>query len=153
VAAIVIDGHNVDDGALLAMPALELACLPAADSLTQTAKASAHFEAEAEKMAVPLGRLSFILLERDPARSLTDPPPRLCRNIASRTPLKAPLFREKEPAARWLVRRMRANVVVDTAAVLDAALAQQLTASAHPRVVLDPHGALVAVAVPVGAPP
>jgi hypothetical protein len=146
---IVIDGKNVDDGAFVDMPQLELACMPAADALTDANKARARFDKVAEKLNVPVGRVTFVLLERDPSRSITDPPPRLCWNIPSATALKAPLFREREVAARWLVRRIATNLVDDAGALVHASTEKKLDAIAAPRVIVDDKGALVAVALPV----
>ena len=146
---IVIDGKAVDDGAIVDVPAMELACLVAADALVDGPKAKARFESMAEKEQVPLGRIGFVRLERDPARSLTDPPPHWCRNVASRSYLKAPLFREHEAAARWLVKRLSAGIAADAATLIAATLTKNLDVTAHPRVLVDDAGVPVAVAVPV----
>jgi hypothetical protein len=148
---LLVDGRPVDDGALLEMPRLELACLPAADSLTAPLVARARFDAAAARASLPVGRLWFIVLARDPARSITDPPPHVCRAIPTGMPLKAPLLRVQEPPRRWLIRRIDQGLVDDAHAIVAASAAQSLTAAAHPRVLVDEQGGLLAVALPVEA--
>lgn len=147
-----VDGRPVDDGALLEMPGLELACLPAADALTAPLAARARYDETAGRLGLPVGRLAFVVLARDPARSLTDPPPHLCRAIPTAAALKAPFLRAHEPARRWLFRRIGTGLVEDAAALLAASAARQLVAGARPRVLVDDRGGLVAVALPVDGP-
>lgn len=147
--AMKIDGRTVDDGGVLEMPNLELACLPTPEALTNPSAARARFEDTAGKQNLPIGRLTFVVLVRDPARSITDPPPRFCRAIPTNAAIKAPFFRAHEPARRWLFRRIAKSLVDDANALLAASTAQALTMADAPRVVVDEHGALVAVALPV----
>jgi hypothetical protein len=148
--AVTVEGKAVDGAGLVDVRALELACLADAKALVDTKGVRARFDDVAGKQLVPVGELAFILLERDPARSMTDPPPLLCRTIASSTVLHAPLVRTREPAARWLVKRIEGGLVVDAAALVQQSAAQKLALSARPRVMIDEHGSFVAVAVPVG---
>lgn len=147
-----VDGRPVEDGALLEMPGLELACLPAADALTAPLAARARYDETAGRLGLPVGRLAFVVLTRDPARSLTDPPPHLCRAIPTAAALKAPFLRTHEPARRWLFRRIGTGLVEDAAALVAASAARQLVAGARPRVLVDDRGGLVAVALPVDGP-
>jgi hypothetical protein len=148
-SAIVVDGRPVDDGAIVDMPRLELACLPAADALTAPREARERFLAAAARFELPIGRLTFVVLERDPARSLTDPPPSFCRTIPVGTELRAPLRRQQEPARRWLIRRIATGLVADASALVKTSTEKKLAAAAPPRVLVDDEGALVALALPV----
>ena len=148
---ILVDGKRVADGDLVPMPALELACLPAANALTAPLEASALFMTTAEKLLLPVGRLAFVVLERDPARSITDPPPHLCRTIPMGFYVKAPLRRANEPPSRWLVRRIATGLVDDAAALIATSEERNYVAAAPPRVLVDETGALVAIALPVSA--
>lgn len=145
-----VEGKPVNPSGLVDVRALELACLADAKALTDTKGVRARFDDVAGKQLVPVGELAFVLLERDPARSMTDPPPLLCRTIASSTVLHAPLVRAREPAARWLVKRIEAGLVADAAALVQQSATQKLELSARPRVIVDEHGSFVAIAVPVG---
>lgn len=144
-----VDGRPVDDGALLDMPGLELACLPAADALTAPLAARARYDESAGRLGLPVGRLVFVVLVRDPARSITDPPPHLCRAIPTAAALKAPFVRVREPGARWLFRRIASSLVDDARALVEATAAKHLSPVARPRVLLDESGGLLAVALPV----
>lgn len=148
-AALRVAGVIVEDGALAELPALELACLADARALSEPADVLARLDEVGRKVGASLGDFAFVVLERDPAKALTDPPPRACRALQAEASLVAPLTRHREAAARWLVRRAREGVVVDTAALLADCQRRGLTPSARPRVLVDERGALVAVAVPV----
>lgn len=149
-AALVVNGATVDDGALVELPALELACLADARALIEPGRVAARVTEQGAKGGVALGPFSFVVLERDPARSLVEPPPRFCRPLQGGAPLVAPLLHHREPAGRWLVRRARSGVVADTAAIVEECRARGLTPSGRPRVLVDEVGALVALALPVG---
>ena len=146
-APVVIEGLSVDAAGLVNVRALELACLADATALIDPPAVRARFDDVAGRQLVPVGELAFVLLARDPADSITDPPPQLCRTIASSTVLRAPLMRAQEPAGRWLVRRIAAGLVDDAAHLVRDAAA--LGHTAQPRVLIDDTGALVAVALPV----
>ncbi len=151
--AFTVEGKPVNGAGLVNVRALELACLADAKALTDTKGVRARFDDVAGKQLVPVGELAFVLLERDPARSMTDPPPLLCRTIASSTVLHAPLVRAREPAARWLVKKIEDGLVADAAALVQESATQKLDLSARPRVIVDEHGSFIAIAVPVGAAP
>ena len=89
------------DGAIVDMPALELVCIADARALVDPAVARARFDEVTKKAGVTLGAPQFVRLLRDPARSISDPPPRLCRPLTAPAQLKAPLEREREPASRF----------------------------------------------------
>ena len=148
-AQVLIDGHAVDSTGLVLVRALELACLADGSALTDPRAARARFEDIASSQLIPLGELSFVLLTRDPARSITDPAPQLCRTIASHSALRAPLVRAREPARRWLVRRIESGLVDDAARVWHDGKQLALKHTAPPRVLLADTGTLVAVALPV----
>lgn len=150
-AALVVNGVPVDDGALVDVPALELACLADARALTEPGRVAARVSEQGTKGGVALGPFSFVVLERDPARSLVEPPPRFCRPLPGAAALVAPLLHHREPAGRWLVRRARAGVVADTAAIVEECRARALTPSGRPRVLVDGAGALVGLALPVAS--
>ncbi len=143
---ILVEGMSVDDGELVDVPALDLACMAAPDALTTPQRARARFDETARKLGVTASSFSFVVLERDPARSVTDPPPHLCRTIASDPDtMKAPLLHMHEPAARWRIKRITANLVDDAAALVRSTK----DGVGPPRVILDDSGALIAVALPV----
>ena len=128
--ALVVEGKTVDGAGLVDVRALELACLADSKALTDTKGVRARFDDVAGKQLVPVGQLAFVMLERDPARSMTDPPPLLCRTIASSTVLHAPLVRAREPATRWLVKKIEEGLVADAAALVQQSATQRLELSA-----------------------
>jgi hypothetical protein len=144
-----VEGHEPDAQGLVNVRALELACLADPTALTHPKAVRARFDDLAGRQLVPVGELAFVLLARDPKRSLTEPPPHLCRTIASSTVLRAPLMRAHEPAARWLVRRLAGSLVDDTAFLLRDGAHRELAHTAPPRIIVDDAGVLVAVALPV----
>lgn len=146
---MLINGARVEDGALTDVAALELACLADARALVEPARALARLAESGQKVGATLGSFAFVVLERDPARSLTDPPPLACRPLQGGASLQAPLSRKREPAARWLVRRARDGVAADSAALLADCDRRGLVPAGRPRVIVDEAGALVALAVPV----
>ena len=146
---VVIEGRAVDPGGLVDVRALELACLSDRAALTDPKGVRARFDDVAGRQLVPVGELSFIVLARDPSQSITDPPPQLCITIASSTMLRAPLIRAREPAGRWLVRRIGTGLVDDAAHLVRDGGERKLAHTAHPRVLVDDNGALVAIALPV----
>lgn len=148
---VFIEGHAVDAAGLVDVRALELACLADRAALTDPQAVRARFDDVAGAQLVPVGELAFVLLARDPARSLTDPAPQLCRTIASSTVLRAPLVRTREPAGRWLVRRIAIGLGDDAAQLVRDGAARALAHTAQPRVLIDDAGALVAVALPVAS--
>ncbi|OGQ22350.1 MAG: hypothetical protein A2138_10510 [Deltaproteobacteria bacterium RBG_16_71_12] len=148
---LLVNGTPVDDGALVELPALELACLADARALTEPSRVAARVSEQGEKLGASLGAFAFVVLERDPARSITDPPPRFCRPLERAAVLVAPLLHRSEPAGRWLVRRAKDGVVADAAALVLECRAKGLTPSGRPRALVDADGALVALAIPVGA--
>jgi hypothetical protein len=150
-APVVVDGKRVDDGDVIDMPALELACLADARALTDPARAAARFEEVARRDNVNVGTLRFVRLVRDPARSIVDPPPRLCRALLGPAALKAPLEREREPASRWIVVQLKTTLGDDAARLARIAAERKLSPTATPRVLLDEEGRAVGVALPGGA--
>lgn len=148
---VLVNGAAVDDGALIELPALELACLADARALTEPSRVAARVDEQKDKLGATLGTFTFVVLERDPARSLTDPPPRFCRPLQGASALIAPLLHKREPAARWLVRRAKDGVAADAAALVEDCRAKGLTPSGRPRVLLDDAGAITALALPVAA--
>jgi hypothetical protein len=142
-------GADVRDGAFVDAPALSLACLADPRALTEPALAFGRLEEEAKKLGATLGEPRVVRLVRDPARSLTDPPPRACRPIVEDAVFKAPLSREAEPASRWLVTTSAGRVPDDASRALSRAGAQKLTTTAPPRVIVDENGAILAIVVPV----
>lgn len=149
VSPLLVEGHEPDTRGLVDVRALELACLADGAALTHPKAVRERFDDIAGRQLVPVGELMFVLLTRNPAYSMADPPPQLCRTIASSTVLRAPLIRAREPAARWLVRRLAANLVDDTALLVRDGAHRQLAYVAPPRVLVDDAGVLVAVALPV----
>jgi hypothetical protein len=149
--ALLVNGAAVDDGAVVELPALELACLADARALTEPARVAARVDEQKDKLGATLGTFAFVVLERDPARSLTDPPPRFCRPLTGASALIAPLLHKREPAARWLVRRAKDGVAADAAALVEDCRAKGLVPSGRPRVLLDDAGAITALALPVAA--
>src|SRR5690606_35865485 len=115
------------------------------------ARVLARLDENGRKVGATLGAFAFVVLERDPARSLTDPPPRTCRVLEADAPLRAPLLREREPARRWLVRRARGAIPDDASALVRDGAAKNLRPDGRPRLIFDERGALVALALPVAA--
>lgn len=148
-AALRVAGVVVEDGALAELPALDLACIADPRALSEPAQVLTRLDEGGRKLGASLGDFAFVVLERDPAKSLTDPPPRACRTLQADASLVAPLTRHREAAARWLVRRAREGVAADTAALLADCERRGLAPSGRPRVLVDERGALVALAVPV----
>lgn len=148
---LLVNGSRVDDGAVVEVPALELACLADARALTEPTRVAARVAEHGDKLGASLAAFAFVVIERDPAHSITDPPPRFCRRLQGTATLVAPLLHRSEPATRWLVRRAKAGVVADAAALLEDCRAKGLTPSGRPRALLDDEGALTALAMPVGA--
>lgn len=146
---MVVNGVPVLDGALVELPALDLACIADVHGLTEPARVLARIAEQGQKIGASLGPFAFVVLERDPARSLTDPPPQLCRALQGTAVLIAPMLHKSEPAGRWLVRRARDGVAADAAALLADCETRGLLPSGRPRVIVDDRGAMVAVAVPV----
>lgn len=147
---IAVGDRNVDDGGVLVMPPLELACLPAPDALTAPSIARARYDELSAKAGLPVGDVVLVLLTRDPSRSLVDPPPHLCRPVPELALFKAPFVRIQEPARRWMFRRIETGVAADTAALL-AQVASKERAAAPPRVIVGKYGALDAVALPLAS--
>jgi hypothetical protein len=148
---VTIEGKNVDDGTLVDMPALELVCIADARALTEPTRVQQRFDDVARKENISLGGLQFVRLLRDPARSVVDPPPRLCRTLAAPAELKAPLEREREPASRWIVVQIKTSLSEDAARVALLAQEKNLSPTSTPRVLLDDEGKPVGVAIPGGA--
>lgn len=135
--------------ALLDAPALALACLPRKDALEQPGLADARLEALGEEQQAPLGRLRFVRFESDPLASPMRTVPRLCRSVGDDAALYAPLFRVREPAARWLLESLKERDLSSALASLLARAADEGRAPAGPPRVVLVRGLAVAAALPV----
>lgn len=145
-------GHVVADGAVVPMPALVLACVPAKGGATNPASAQEKLAQVAARQGVSLGGVRVVRLLRDPARSLERPPPRACREMLDGARPTAPLFVEREPETGWLLVEPRSSDVAKEAArLLDESREKRMNGILPPRLVLDEQGRVVALALPVAA--
>lgn len=129
----------------LELPAFDLACFRAEGALETPGLVDSGLEQLAREQAVALGRVRLIRIESDPSRGEVHA--RLCRPVREDALLHAPLFREKEPAARWLVEP-QADVAAAVKALLSRAAEERVKPAAPPRAVVV-RGRVVAVALPV----
>lgn len=148
-----VQQDSVEDGALVRVDAMTLVCIADARALVDTALVFDRLDEEAQKLGATLGAVRVIRLARDPARSISDPPPRACRSLVKDAPLKAPLSREREPVSTWLVTSSSASVVDDSARAVARVNAGAHKVSGAPRAIVDESGAIHALVIPVDAAP
>ncbi len=149
-APTTLAGHAIEDGVVIAMPGLVLACVPSKDGVLRPAAAQRKLDDTARQQGVALGELRVVRLLRDPARSIAVPPPRACREMVDAARTTAPLFVEREPECDWLVVAPgKDGVVKDAARLLEKSRAMSRRGSAPPRLVLDEDGRVVGVALPL----
>ena len=134
------------------MPALGLACIASDDAFAQPKRAQERLDAVAAAQGVALGGPRLVRMMRDPRASLTDPAPRACRPVDDRARIAAPLYREREPAASWLlVTPGNKGIVDDTARLLRECKALKRVGLLPPRAILDDDGHTLALALPIGS--
>jgi hypothetical protein len=144
-APVVLFGAAVNDGA----------CLADKSALSDVKAVQARLDDVAAAQGVALGAPRVVQLVRDPARSLTDPPPHACRPLVTAgAALKAPLVRDRQAAARWFVQHAVVDDALTDAArrVVEGAAAHG-TALAPPRALIDDNGAIIGLALPVASSP
>lgn len=129
----------------LVLPSFEVACVRGEDALETPSAVDGQIERLALEQQISLGRVRFVRIESDPSRGSASA--RLCRPVREDALLYAPLFREREPASRWLVEAS-ADVPTALRALLSRAAAEQAKATAPPRAIVV-RGKVVAVALPV----
>jgi hypothetical protein len=127
-----------------AVGAFDAACLSDVAAADEPARVDAKLENIAQDQGVTLGRLRFVRLETPPGAPAPSPP-RLCRPVAPDAALSAPLFRVREPAARWAVRPLADEL----APVLHALLTEEAGVPAAVPRVLVVRGAPVGLALPL----
>lgn len=132
------------------VPAFDVACVRGEDALRAPDGVDARFERFAEEQKIALGRVRFVRLERDLATSRGGAP-RLCRPVREDAEIYAPLFRQREPAATWLVDREGSDVSAAVRRLVERA-AKAGAASAGPPRAIVVRGKVVAVALPIRSP-
>lgn len=132
------------------VPAFDVACLRGDDALRSPDEVDARFQSLADAQKVSVGRVRFVRLERDPSRAGRGQP-RLCRPVAEDAELYAPLFRERESAATWLVEREHSDVKEAVKRLLQRAQKAGAVSAGPPRAVVV-RGKVVAVALPILSP-
>ncbi len=143
-------GHSLVDDGSFRVTALALVCLADPKGLTDTSDSMARLNAAVARAGVTTGDLRLVQFVRDPARSLSDPPPRVCRDVAVRVEVKAPLSVQQERAATWWITLSRDGVVNDTARAVARARLRGLVVVVPPRALLNAQGQVIAIAVASG---
>jgi hypothetical protein len=133
---------------------LLLACLADPRALTDGASAQRRFDDEGSRQAAPLGGPRLIQLLRDPAHSLTEPPPRLCRILDQDVALRAPLMKIREPESMWLITLIDSESMAETAGrSADRSRRGAYAPLSAPRAIVDESGRWLAFAQPVSRTP
>jgi hypothetical protein len=148
-----VQTDTVEDGALVRVDAMTLVCVADARALVDTALVFDRLDEEAQKLGATLGAVRMIWLARDPARSISDPPPRACRTLVKDAPLKAPLSRQHAPKSTWLVTAGSASVLEDSARAVARIHAGAHQVTAPPRAIVDESGTITALVIPVDPAP
>lgn len=116
-------------------------CLVAADALTAPADALSRWTSAAQAqsvVAVPTA-LAFVVVRSDPARSLQEPPPLLCRSTQRAVAVRSPLLARENTNGAF--------VSLQTANIVTAAARIRGTGGRELRVLVDDRGEVLDVIV------
>lgn len=90
---------------VLEQPALDFVCVGTIDALDALTEAETALGLLASQQGVTLGTLRFVRFDSDPAARPRRTQPRLCASVVEAHLVYAPLFREREISASWLIER------------------------------------------------
>ena len=126
------------------------ACLADKDGLQDPSSTQRRLADEARRQGVALAAVRYVVLVRDPVRSLTDPPPLSCRHVADEKAfLRAPLLARRDGGGEMISAAARRDRLLSDVTALLAAIPE---AKQTPLVLLDETDTVVAVAIDVPVP-
>lgn len=89
--------------ASVALGPFDVACFQSAEIFSDPAAANERLQQVADAQGIALGALTLVRVETAVSEVAGMPQARLCRPVPKTAELYAPLFREVQPASRWVI--------------------------------------------------